>query len=105
MLGFHPHCDHQGPTLTIAKTASDKVYGAFSSVSWDGSLASGTRVSDTQSFVFTCSKTESTKIETSRSDIEASTVPVVCGVTFGSELQGDCIEQEKIVELEVLAVL
>ena len=46
---FHEACDDQGPTLTFAKSEDGRVFGGFTSLSWQ---SEGNVQHDPHSFLF-----------------------------------------------------
>lgn len=50
-IAFHGHCDKQGPTVTLVKSESGRVFGGFTSVSWR-SPSKLTVVKDFRAFLF-----------------------------------------------------
>jgi hypothetical protein len=50
---FHSLCNGKGPTLSLIKTVAGHIFGGFTTISWDSSIA---YKNDTQSFLFSVDK-------------------------------------------------
>jgi hypothetical protein len=49
VTNIHPKVDNKGPTISIIKTTKNKIFGGFTTVSWD---QSGTYKADPHAFIF-----------------------------------------------------
>lgn len=51
---FHKHCDNKGPTLTILFSDMDKIFGAYTDISWTKPIGNTKKVEGKgNSFIFT----------------------------------------------------
>jgi len=46
---FHSKCNNKGPTLTVIKSNNDKIFGGYTSLSWDGTRG---YAQDTTAFIY-----------------------------------------------------
>lgn len=62
---FHRLCDHQGPTLTVVKTAEAHTFGGFTTVPWHTPAAGQLEKPDHDAFLFSATHQTVHRVKTS----------------------------------------